>query len=197
MIGVISYGAGNTGSVLKAANHVGMSARRVETAGELEAAEKIILPGQGHFGAMMQLLAARNLIGPLRAALDAGKPFLGICLGLQVLYDRSDEAPGIDGLRILPGSVRKLEGAYKIPHVGWSPLEIRRETAILDHIAGGSYVYYCHSYCGSVTAETCAVTRYGVEFPAVVETGNIHAVQFHPEKSGRVGLRIFENFMRM
>jgi imidazole glycerol-phosphate synthase subunit HisH len=197
MIAVVSYGAGNTGSVLKAAKRVGLDAHCVETPDELVGAEKIILPGQGHFGAMMQSLASRNLIEPLRAAIEAGTPLLGICLGLQVLYSGSDEAPGIDGLGILAGRVRKLEGVFKIPHVGWSRLHIRRETKILSGVAEGSYVYYCHSYYGSLTPETGATTRYGVEFPAVVEIRNICAVQFHPEKSSRIGLRILENFARV
>ena len=127
----------------------------------LQAAEKIIFPGQGHFGAMMKGLAEREMLAPLREAFAAGKPFLGICLGLQALYESSEEALGVPGLGILPGCVTRFQGVFKVPHVGWSQLSIRPETQLFREIADGSFVYYCHSYYGPVTAEACAVTEYG------------------------------------
>jgi imidazole glycerol phosphate synthase glutamine amidotransferase subunit len=195
MIGVIDYGAGNVGSVLKATEHLGFRAVRADTRESLLNADKIILPGQGHFGAMMRALSERNMIEPLRESLDAGKYFLGICLGLQALYEKSDEAPEAAGLGLLAGRVRRLEGVFKIPHVGWSQLEIQRPGGILEGVANGSFVYYCHSYYGPVTPESSATTEYGQHFSAVAEAGNIYAVQFHPEKSGDVGLRILRNFL--
>jgi imidazole glycerol-phosphate synthase len=120
MIAVIDYGAGNVGSVLRATEYLGFPAERVDAREELRRAEKIILPGQGHFGAMMRALEERQMIEPLRASLRAGKDFLGICLGLQALYERSDEAPEAAGLGLLAGRVRRLEGVFKVPHVGWS-----------------------------------------------------------------------------
>jgi imidazole glycerol phosphate synthase glutamine amidotransferase subunit len=195
VIAVIDYGAGNVGSVLKATEYLGFPAERAATGLSLRQATKIILPGQGHFGAMMRALDDRKMVEPLRQALRDGKPFLGICLGLQVLYDGSEEAPDVFGLGILAGRVKRLKGVFKVPHVGWSQLEIRRESNILRGIAEGSFVYYCHSYYGPVTAESSATTEYGQRFAAVTESENVYAVQFHPEKSGDVGLRILRNFL--
>jgi imidazole glycerol phosphate synthase glutamine amidotransferase subunit len=197
MIAVIDYGAGNVGSVLKAAEYLGFPAVRANTPESLWNADKIILPGQGHFGAMMRALSERKMIEPLRESLHAGKHYLGICLGLQALYEKSDEAPEASGLGVLAGRVRRLEGVFKIPHVGWSQLEIQRHRAILEGITQGSFVYYCHSYYGPVTVESSATTEYGQRFSAVAEAGNICAVQFHPEKSGDVGLRILKNFLSL
>jgi imidazole glycerol phosphate synthase glutamine amidotransferase subunit len=195
VIAVIDYGAGNVGSVLRATEYLGFPAERAETGESLREAEKIILPGQGHFGAMMRALEERQMIGPLRESLRAGKHFFGICLGLQALYERSEEAPEACGLGLLAGRVRRLKGVFKVPHVGWSQLEIQRATGILRGIAPGSFVYYCHSYYGPVTTETSATTEYGQQFAAVAEAGNARAAQFHPEKSGEVGLRILRNFL--
>lgn len=197
MIAVIDYGAGNVGSVLKAARYLGATARPVERAEDLVDAQKIVLPGQGHFGAMMKALEQRGLTAPLREAFARRTPFLGICLGLQALYEASDEAPESAGLGLLPGRVRRLEGVFKVPHVGWSQLEIRRAAPLLAGVDDGSFFYYCHSYYGPVNDESAGVTEYGQRFAAVVELDHIHAVQFHPEKSGEAGLRVFKNFLNM
>lgn len=197
MIAVIDYGAGNVGSVIKAVEHLGCEARRVSQPAALSDAEKIILPGQGHFGAMMAALGARGMLAALGGALRGGKPFLGICLGLQALYEGSDEAPGVAGLGLLPGRVRRLEGVFKVPHVGWSQLEIAREGRLLRGVAPGAFVYFCHSYFGAPTAETTATTEYGSRFAAAAEFDNICAVQFHPEKSGDAGLQILQNFLEV
>jgi imidazole glycerol phosphate synthase glutamine amidotransferase subunit len=195
MIAVLDYGGGNVGSVLKAIDYIGRTAERIDQPAALRTAEKIIFPGQGHFGAMMKGLAERQLLTPLREALRAGKAFLGICLGLQALYESSEEAPGVAGLGLLPGRVARFHGVFKVPHVGWSQLALRTETRLFRGIANGSFVYYCHSYYGPVTASACAVTEYGETFAAGIELNNIWAVQFHPEKSAEVGLNVLTNFV--
>jgi len=195
MISLIDYGAGNVGSVLKAVKFLGYSARVASSPTDLDGAEEIILPGQGHFGQMMTALADRQLLEPLRGALAAGKPFLGICLGLQALYEASDEAPGVAGFGILPGRVARFEGVFKVPHVGWSDIQVRNNAGLLRGVPSSSFVYYCHSYYGPVTDAATAVTEYGQTFAAVVERENVRAVQFHPEKSGLVGLTVLKNFL--
>jgi imidazole glycerol phosphate synthase glutamine amidotransferase subunit len=195
MIAVLDYGGGNVGSVIKAIEYLGLSAERVDQPAVLLEAEKVIFPGQGHFGAMMKGLTDREMLDPLRDVFAAGKPFLGICLGLQALYQSSEEAPGVPGLGILPGSVQRFEGIFKVPHVGWSQLDIRPETELFRGVANGSFVYFCHSYYGPVTPEACAITEYGQAFSAGIEMNNIWAVQFHPEKSGEVGLKVLSNFL--
>jgi imidazole glycerol phosphate synthase glutamine amidotransferase subunit len=197
MIAVLDYGGGNVGSVLKAIEYLGLAAERVDQPAALEAADKIIFPGQGHFGAMMKGLEEREMLTPLREAFAAGKPFLGICLGLQALYESSEEAPGVPGLGILPGCVTRFQGVFKVPHVGWSQLALRPETRLFRGVADGSFVYFCHSYYGPVTPEACAVTEYGQTFASGIEFDKIWAVQFHPEKSGEVGLKILSNFMSL
>jgi len=197
MIALLDYGAGNVGSVLKAVQYLGYSAQPVDRPELLNEAEKIILPGQGHFGAMMMALEERGLLEPLRQKLAAGKPYLGICLGLQMLYEGSNEAPEVPGLGLLAGQVRRFEGLAKVPQVGWNQVRILRQTGLFKGIAEGSFVYYCHSYYGPVTEETSAVTEYGETYAAAIEKGNVWAVQFHPEKSADVGLRVLRNFLEM
>ncbi len=196
MIGVIDYGAGNVGSVLRAVEYLGFQARAIPDAQELAAASRIILPGQGHFGSMMARLRERKMLDPLRSRMDSGDPFLGICLGLQALYEASDEAPDVAGLGWLPGRVQRFEGIFKIPHLGWNQLEIQRPEGIFRGVANGSFAYFCHSYYGPVTDEAAAVTEYGQRFAAAIEMGSVAAVQFHPEKSGDVGLKVLENFLK-
>lgn len=197
MIALLNYGAGNVGSVLKAIKHLGFPAEVVDNPAALRAAEKIIFPGQGHFGAMMRALEERQLLAPLREQLAAGAPFLGICLGLQALYEASDEAPEVRGLGLLPGRVTRFQGVFKVPHVGWSQLEIRRDTGLFKGVENGSFVYFCHSYYGPVTPESSAITEYGQTFTSGVEMANIRGVQFHPEKSGDVGLKVLANFLNL
>ena len=197
MIAILDYGGGNVGSVLKAIAYLGGAAEKVDQPAALRAAEKIIFPGQGHFAAMMRGLQERRLLDPLHEAFAARKPFFGICLGLQALYESSAEAPGVPGLGILPGSVTRFEGVFKVPHVGWSQLVFRRESELFRDVAEGSFVYYCHSYYGPVTPEASAVTEYGQTFAAGIERNAIWAVQFHPEKSGEVGLKVLSNFLSL
>jgi imidazole glycerol phosphate synthase glutamine amidotransferase subunit len=195
VIALLNYGAGNVGSVLKAVEHLGYSAEVMDSPESLREAEKIIFPGQGHFGTMMRALEERRLLKPLRDLLAGGTPFLGICLGLQALYEASDEAPEVRGLALLPGRVARFQGVFKVPHVGWSQLEIRSRSGLFRGVADGCFVYYCHSYYGPAIKESSAVTYYGQTFAAGVEMNNIWAVQFHPEKSGEVGLRVLGNFL--
>jgi imidazole glycerol phosphate synthase glutamine amidotransferase subunit len=195
MIALLDYGAGNVGSVLKAVRFLGYEAQPVDCPEQLSAAQKIIFPGQGHFGTMMKALADRHMSEALREALASGKPFFGICLGLQALYEGSDEAREAEGLGLLPGRVRRFRDAFKVPHVGWSQLEIRRGDALFEGVADGSFVYYCHSYYAPVTSETAAVTEYGESFAAATAFDHVWAVQFHPEKSAGVGLRVLRNFL--
>ncbi|MGO8734107.1 MAG: imidazole glycerol phosphate synthase subunit HisH [Terriglobia bacterium] len=195
MIALLNYGAGNVGSVLKAVQHLGCSVEVIDKPESLRAAEKVIFPGQGHFGSMMRALDERRLLKPLRDLLAGGTPFLGICLGLQALYEASDEAPEAPGLALLPGRVARFQGVFKVPHVGWSQLEIRSRSGLFRGVVDGSFVYYCHSYYGPATKESSSVTHYGQTFAAGVEMKNIWAVQFHPEKSGEVGLKVLANFL--
>jgi glutamine amidotransferase/cyclase len=195
VIALLNYGAGNVGSVFKAIEHLGHSAEVVDRPERLCAAEMIIFPGQGHFGTMMKALEERQLLKPLRDSLAGGTPFLGICLGLQALYEASDEAPEVPGLALLPGRVTQFQGVFKVPHVGWSQLEIRGRNGLFRGVADGSFVYYCHSYYGPATKESSAVTHYGQTFAAGLEMKNTWGVQFHPEKSGEVGLKVLENFL--
>ena len=195
MITVLDYGAGNVGSVIKAVRYLGHEAELADRPEQLASAHKLILPGQGHFGAMMDSLAQRRLLEPLREYLDSGKPYLGICLGLQALYETSEEAPGVRGLGILPGAVTRFRGIFKVPHVGWSQLEIARAGPVLSGIRQGDFVYFCHSYYGPLTEYATGITDYGQRFASAVEKQNVWAVQFHPEKSGEAGLKILSNFL--
>jgi imidazole glycerol phosphate synthase glutamine amidotransferase subunit len=197
MIALLDYGAGNVGSVLKAVRYLGYEAQPIDQPSLLEDAEKVILPGQGHFGTMMERIKERGLLEPLRNRIAANKPYLGICLGLQALYEASEEAPEIPGLGFLGGRVKRFEGIDKVPQVGWNQLQIRRSENLFKGVAEGSFVYYCHSYYGHVTEDTVGVTEYGQTYAAGIERGNIWAVQFHPEKSGEVGLRVLRNFLEL
>ena len=195
---VIDYKAGNLTSVLKALRHLG--AEPVVTDGDLapvESAERIVLPGVGHFQAT-ERLDATGLTGAIRAAIARGVPFLGICVGMQWLYAGSTEAPGQPGLGCFGEScTRYPDGFEKVPHVGWNSLETRAGSRLFGGVDPGEYVYFTHSYKGPVTADTAAVTQYIEPFAAAVERGNVMGVQFHPEKSGATGLKIFRNFLEV
>jgi len=197
MIALIDYGAGNVGSVLKAVQYLGYPAQPIDRPEFLNGADKIILPGQGHFGAMMQALEERRLLELLRKRIAAGRPYLGICLGLQALYEGSDEASDTPGLGLLRGRVRRFAGLAKVPQVGWNQLQIRRREGLFKGIRDGSFVYYCHSYYAPVTEETAAVTEYGQTYAAAIEKENVWAVQFHPEKSAEVGIKVLKNFLEL
>ena len=195
MIAIVDYGAGNVGSVAKAVRHLGSTAEVASQPEKLREAEKIILPGQGHFESMIRALHERRLFDTLRDFIGQGRRYLGICLGLQVLYESSEEAPDAPGLGLIPGGVRRLRDVFKIPHIGWSQVEIRKGGALLAGVEDGSFFYFCHSYSAPDGPDCIGATDYGQKFASVVERGSISAVQFHPEKSGEVGLRVLRNFL--
>ncbi|HEY1650154.1 MAG TPA: imidazole glycerol phosphate synthase subunit HisH [Terracidiphilus sp.] len=195
---VIDYKAGNLTSVLKTLKHLG--AETVVTDGDLslvESAERIVLPGVGHFAAT-ERLDATGLTGAIRAAIARGVPFLGICVGMQWLYAGSTEAPQQPGLGQFSATCARFsESREKVPHVGWNSLEVRKDSRLLKGIEPGEFVYFTHAYKGPVTADTAAVTHYIEPFAAAVERGNVMGVQFHPEKSGEAGLKILRNFLEL
>jgi len=192
-IAIVDYGAGNLNSVKKAFDHLGADAVLTRRPEAVSAADKIVLPGVGHFSA----LAALDNTGLREAVLQgarAGKPFLGICLGMQWLFEGSDEAPEFAGAGIFPGRCCQFPPSVKSPHVGWNSLTVREGSRLLRNIAPESFVYFTHSFQAPVVSATTASTEYGTQFSAVVEQDNIFGVQFHPEKSWTVGLRILKNF---
>jgi glutamine amidotransferase len=195
---VIDYKAGNLTSVLKALRHVGAEA--VVTDGDLslvESAERIVLPGVGHFAAT-ERLDATGLTGAIRAAIARGVPFLGICVGMQWLYAGSSEAPAQSGLGHFSESCEHFsESPEKVPHVGWNSLEVRADSRLLAGVHAGEHVYFTHSFRAPVTADTAATTFYIEPFAAAVERANVMGVQFHPEKSGATGLKILKNFLEV
>lgn len=199
MIAIIDYGVGNLYSLSRSLEALGLACRVIREEAALCEAEKIILPGVGAFGDAMEKLAATGLIPALLARAAAGTPLLGICLGMQLLFEKSYEYGEHRGLGLLPGQVKALAEdlpqGLKVPHIGWNALNIRRQCPLLSHVREGDCVYYVHSYYGvDCEAETCATSEYGVQVPGVVQKGNVFGVQFHPEKSGPVGLGILRAF---
>lgn len=200
MIAVIDYGAGNLQSVVKALNFIGCQCIITDQKDELLKADGAILPGVGSFADAMDCMNRSGVTDAVNAFVRTGKPLLGICLGLQLLFESSEESPGAKGLGLLKGSITRIpnqNGTLKIPHMGWNSLEIRRHDGIFRGIEGEPYVYFVHSYY--LTAEDEGIvssrTGYGVTIDASVQSGNIYATQFHPEKSGEVGLKILKNFV--
>ncbi|ERI04489.1 imidazole glycerol phosphate synthase subunit HisH [Aneurinibacillus aneurinilyticus] len=197
MIAIIDYGMGNLHSVSKAVERLGHEYTFVSDAQELMKAEGAILPGVGAFGDAMKNLREYGLIEAIRQFAASGKPLLGICLGMQILFDSSTEHGKGEGLGILPGNVDRFHGTYKIPHMGWNKLEFLQDNSIFNGVEEG-YVYFVHSYFLQPTDESRAVllatTDYYQEVPAVVGKNNVYGMQFHPEKSGTVGMKLLENF---
>ena len=198
MVTVIDYGAGNVTSVTRALRRLGAEVGTTNQAEEITDATCLVLPGVGHCAALIRALDAGGLRQPLLTAIARGTPFLGICLGLQVLYQTSAEAPELSGLGIMPGNVEQLPQNVKLPHMGWNRLRSVRDCRLLDDISSDAYFYFAHSYAapadGPATGATCV---HGREFTAVLETGRIFGVQFHPEKSGSAGAKLLENFLRL
>ena len=193
MIAIVDYGAGNITSVKRAVEHLGHPSVVTSDPAVIETSDRIIVPGVGNFQATT-VLSANGLAEALDRQISFGKPLLGICLGMQWLFERSEEAPGIRGLGALGGACRSLSPGVKSPHVGWDQLEIRGQTRLLRGIGSGVFVYFTHGYCAPVVDATVATCHYGYPFSAVVERDNLFGVQFHPEKSGETGLAILENF---
>jgi glutamine amidotransferase len=201
MIALVDYGMGNLRSVEKALARVGADVRVVSDAQSVLAADALVLPGVGAFGDCLKNLQKCDLIEALGEFIAMERPFLGICLGMQGLFESSEEAPGIAGLGVLPGTVpRFAANGLKVPHMGWNQLRVRQpDCPLLRGVNDGSYVYFVHSYyCAPKDAGiVCATTDYGVEFCSMLWDGNVFATQFHPEKSQAVGLRMLENFVRL
>jgi glutamine amidotransferase len=201
-IALVEYGAGNLPSVERALARLGAETYRAPAPEMLGDADVIILPGVGHFGALMRQLGERGMIEPLRERVSRGVPFLGICLGLQALFTASDEAPDDRGIGIFPGRVAALPPTAKLPHMGWNQLERREPARLLEGVPDDAYFYFANSFAalpgatGLGNAEA-ALCNHGGRFVAVVENGNICGVQFHPEKSGQAGARLLENFLRL
>jgi len=195
MLGLIDYGAGNLASVRKALAAVGADVFTPERPHDLDRAAGIIIPGVGHFAATRAIEAEWRRA--ILAAVGRGIPLLGICLGLQYLFDGSDEAPGVAGLGLLQGRCTPLPPTVKVPHVGWNDLRLERPSALLDGIADGTQVYFTHSYAAPVTAATVAWAEHGARFTAAVERERVFGVQFHPEKSGDAGLRVLRSFVQL
>ncbi len=198
MISIIDYNAGNLKSVEKALHLLGEETVITRSFQEIEAADKVILPGVGAFGDAMGQLKKYELDKVIREVTAQGKPFLGICLGLQLLFEGSDESQGVEGLHILDGQVLRIPDApgLKIPHIGWNSLELANDGRLFQGIENGAYVYFVHSYYLKAANEQIvkATTEYSTHIHASVEQGNVFACQFHPEKSGAVGLSILKNF---
>ena len=195
MIALIDYGAGNLTSVRKGFAAAGADLFTPACPADLARAAGIVVPGVGHF-------AATSAIGPewreaVRTALDRGALLLGICLGLQWLFEGSDEDPDVPGFGAIRGRCRRLPPTLKVPHVGWNALEIRRRSRLLEGIANDTQAYFTHSYAAEITAETVATTMHAIPFASVVEAGRLFGVQFHPEKSGEAGVRMLRNFVAL
>jgi len=192
MIAIVDYGAGNISSVKKALEHLGADAQVTSDASVIADAQKLVVPGVGHFTRCQALNKQLRL--PVLDAIKSGKPFLGICVGMQWLFAGSTEAPETPGAAIFTGECSRFPASVKSPHVGWNQIEISSGSRLLQGVNNGAFVYYTHSYRAPVVAETVACTNYGGAFSAAVERDNVFGVQFHPEKSAETGLKILENF---
>ncbi len=196
-IAVIDYDAGNTLSVTRALEKVGARVDLTADPERVRGADAVVLPGVGAFGDCMKKLRERGMDVACLEAFGSGKPFLGVCVALQVIFDGSEESPGAEGLGLLPGGVRRFEaGDLKVPHMGWNELRLVRDHPVLDDLDGEAF-YYVHSYYPEPAEPTDLVgeTEYGVRFCAAAGRDNLVAVQFHPEKSSRAGLNLYENFL--
>jgi imidazole glycerol phosphate synthase glutamine amidotransferase subunit len=197
MIGIFDYGAGNLRSVQNTLDEIGADYELIRDAAGLERAPKIILPGVGHFGQMLRALDEMNVRQTLIARIRIGVPFLGICLGLQGLFERSEEAPGQCGLGIFPGTVKRFDNSARVPHMGWNQLDIVKPSRLLAGLPKRPHVYFAHSYYVPVVEQAAATCTYSTPYTAILEAGNVFGVQCHPEKSGPLGLGIVSNFVRI
>ena len=199
VIALVDYGAGNLTSVRKALSAIGAQVWTPTVAGELGRAHGIIVPGVGHFDSTRALTDEWRTA--IRTMVDDEVPLLGICVGLQWLFEGSSEAPSVNGISLLKGTcfnfTERISGRLKVPHVGWNSITFPRSTRLMAGVEDGSQVYFTHSYSAPVTDDTAAITEYGVAFSAAVERGNVSGVQFHPEKSGDVGLKILSNWVNL
>jgi imidazole glycerol phosphate synthase glutamine amidotransferase subunit len=197
MISILDYGAGNLRSVQNTLGEIGSEYELVRDAAALSRATKIILPGVGHFGQMMRALDQLQVREALLERIRAGVPFLGICLGLQALFESSEEAPEERGLGLFHGQILRFSADARVPHMGWNEIEPRNGAKLLRGLAPHPYLYFAHSYYAQLNDATAATCSYTVPYTAVLETENIFGVQFHPEKSGPIGLKIVRNFVEL
>lgn len=201
MIAIIDYGAGNLSSVKKALDYLGAESEITQDKGKIMSAGHIILPGVGSFGDAMNSMEERGLVDTVRQAALSGKPFLGICLGLQLLFESSDESPDVKGLGILGGKIVTIpkDKGLKVPHMGWNSVSLKQTDGIFSGIKDESYFYFVHSYYLKDADEdvVAATTQYGVNIQCAVQKGNLCATQFHPEKSSKTGLKLLENFLKL
>ena len=200
IVTLLDYGAGNATSVERALKRLGADSIRAGAPEQIADAQVIVLPGVGHFATLIRTLDERALRPPLLDAIARGVPFLGICLGLQALYESSEEAPSLSGLTLLAGKVRGLPSSVKLPHMGWNQVRIERPSRLLANVSADAYFYFAHSYAAVDLdrSEACiAACTHGATFAAVLERKNICAVQFHPEKSGAPGAQILSNFLEL
>jgi len=196
LIAVLDYGMGNLRSVARAVEKVGGNIEVTSDPAECRRADALVVPGVGAFGACMRNLKAAGLDVAVRDAVAADKPVLGVCLGLQVLFEGSDENPAEPGLSILPGRVHELPATEKVPHMGWNEVSWVRDHPLTRAIPDGTRMYFVHSYAAEVSDDTVGVTGYGVPFSAALARGRLFATQFHPEKSGDPGLALYEAFVK-
>mgnify|MGYP000056634684 CR=1 FL=1 len=201
MITVLDYDAGNIKSVEKALKYLGQDVIVSRDSSEILQADKVILPGVGSFGDAMNNLDHFNLVDTIKKVAEKDTPFLGICLGLQLMFESSDEGPGVKGLGLLPGKILRIpkSGDLKIPHMGWNNIKVKEDSRLFKGLPENPYVYFVHSYYLQADDEdiVAATTEYGVKIHAAVEKDNIFACQFHPEKSSTVGLQILKNFVSL
>ncbi|MCE2431835.1 MAG: imidazole glycerol phosphate synthase subunit HisH [Candidatus Latescibacteria bacterium] len=196
MIAIVNYGMGNLRSVQKAFEHVGAKAFIVDRPEDIDAAERVVLPGVGAFGDAMNNLKTAGLIAPIVRAISEGRPFLGICLGLQLMFAESEEMGQYRGLDILPGKVKRFPEGQRVPQIGWNEVRIQRDTSLLDGVPDGSYFYFVHSFfvVSERDEDVVGVTDYGIDYASIAGNDRAFGVQFHPEKSQDAGLKILKNF---
>jgi imidazole glycerol phosphate synthase glutamine amidotransferase subunit len=197
MIAILDYGAGNLRSVENTLGAIGAKYTLVRDADGLRKATKIILPGVGHFGQMLRALDAMDVRQTLKDRIGAKVPFLGICLGLQALFECSEEAPELEGLALFAGVVKRFPADARVPHMGWNDLTLVKESRLLKDLGPKPFVYFAHSFYVPVNPETAATCTYTTAYTAVLESDNVFGVQFHPEKSGPLGLKIVKNFVEL
>lgn len=199
MIVIVNYKMGNLRSVQKALEKLGFSAIVSSHPEDVERAEKVIVPGVGAFGAAMRNLQEMELVEPIFQAIREGRPFLGICLGMQLLMEESEESEGIKGLSVFKGKAKRIRANVRVPHIGWNSLSIRKACPILKGIPDGEMFYFVHSFYLALQEEDIIVaeTEHGERFPSVIHRDNVFGVQFHPEKSSFWGLRILRNFAEL